>query len=337
MTHFFNGLISRLEARQSLVAEDMLEAVEAVASNQVSHEDLVRFLVLLRDKGETEDELYGLVCAMHARMTRVDLGTSDFIDTCGTGGSIPERFNLSTAASLLAVSAGAKIAKHGNRAASSQSGSADFLEALGYPLALTLDDMRCLFERTRFCFFFAPQFHPVMAHFAKARREIGTKTIFNSLGPLLNPAGARRQVIGVYSRDRAALISRVIARFPEREALVVYGHDGLDEVTLTGLTTCFHVKQGSINEQIIDPTALGFSLVTLDALRGGHAIENAGRFLEMCDRDDRSPLREAIILNAAVMLAFYRSEMLASNHIHEIREAFSPDRKAVRALMERWI
>ena len=311
-------LIEKVEKKTDLSAAEMAQAMEAILETEIGEGDIARFLAGLRDKGETAEELYGLLVAMRARMRPVDLGDDDFIDTCGTGGTGKRRFNISTAASLIAAAAGAKIAKHGNRAASSQSGSADFLEALGYRLSLSQDELRRAFRETNFCFCYAPQFHPAMAKVAAARRRLGTKTIFNCLGPLLNPAGATRQVIGVYSRERMALMAQAIAREPKAEAMLLHGEDGMDEITMVGKTHGLHVHGGVIDAFELDPAAYGYAYCQARDLEGGSASENAETFRRICRRDIRSPLVDCVELNAAFMYAFYRREPLSMEHLNQI-------------------
>lgn len=322
----FSKILQKIKDRQSLSVSEMEQAVSAIVDSSVSEDEIVQFLEGLRDKGETEDELLGLVRAMRGRMQAVDLGTRDFIDTCGTGGSGKTRFNISSAASLIAVAAGAKIAKHGNRAASSQSGSADFLQALGYPLDLQTEQLKTRFAQTGFCFFFAPHFHPAMAKVAAARKRIGTKTIFNCLGPLLNPAGAKRQIIGVYSLDRMRLMAGVIARDRGADVLFVHGDDGMDEVTLSGSTTLLSVQDGKMTESRLDPQALGLSYCRPEDLQGASAQENAERFLRLIEASHATPLGDCLVLNAALIYAFYRGEAMAISHLHHIRRTLRDKR-----------
>ncbi len=308
----------KIRAGGDLSRDDMAAAMDEIVAGAVESAAIAEFLVTLRDKGESVSELSGLVAALRRHMRPLDLGTTDFIDTCGTGGTGKPRFNISTAASLIAVACGAKIAKHGNRAASSKSGSADFLEALGYPLKLAPDALRQRFQSTGFCFFFAPQFHPAMAKVAEARRLVGTKTIFNCVGPLLNPAGAKRQVIGVYGRERMRAMAEVLAEDPQAFAVLVHGRDGMDEVTLTDKSDLLYVEGGRIREAVLNPLDWGFSLCREGDLAGGTPQENAARFKALIDRPTPSPLRDVLSLNAALFLSVYRREMLGARHIAAI-------------------
>lgn len=330
----FSYFLEKVENRESLPADEMEQVMDAIVDASVGEDEIVRFLEALRDKGETEEELYGLMVAMRKRMTRIDLGTTDFIDTCGTGGTGKKHFNISTAASLVAVAAGAKIAKHGNRAASSKSGSADFLEALGYPLNLSEQKTRELFEQTGFCFFYAPNFHPAMAKVAAARKRIGTKTIFNCLGPLLNPAGAKRQVIGVYSYERMKLMAGAAARDPKAEIVFINTFNEMDELTLSMQAEFIEVKNGRLYFGEIDPEGFGLPYNDIDALGEGTAVENAQQFSAMLQDNKPSSLRDCIALNAALFYTFYHHQQanLAAKDIKKMEDVFARPEK-LRALL----
>lgn len=279
----------------------MVAAMRTILSGGVSEDEIIAFLTALRDKGETLPELLGAVHVLRETGVKVGVNADNLVDTCGTGGDGRGTFNLSTAAAFVVAGAGVRVAKHGNRAVSSQAGSADVLEKLGVRIELEPVQVRkCLIE-AGFGFFFAPRFHPAMKHAAAARKRIGTRTIFNLLGPLVNPANPLCQVIGVYDPGKMALMAEVLRAFGSRHVLLVHGEDGLDEITLTGKTRTVELKGGAITEGEIDPMDLGFDLCVPEDLKGRDAEYNA-RMLKGLLEGYESRLRDAVILNAAAAL-----------------------------------
>lgn len=257
-------------------------------------------LMGLRARGETPSELAGAADALRAEMRRVRAARPDaLVDTCGTGGGTFTTINLSTAAAFVAAGAGVPVAKHGNRSFTSRSGSADVLEALGVNIALEPDDASAVLDQLGIAFLFAPVFHPAMRYLAPARRELGTPTLMNLLGPLANPAGATRQVVGVADRDRAPLIAGALAELQSTHALVVWSEAGLDEVSPVGSTHVWEVRQGSVSEWTLDPATWGLACATLDGLAGGTPAHNATRLQAILDGQGSQVERHAVLLNAA--------------------------------------
>jgi anthranilate phosphoribosyltransferase len=264
------------------------------------------FLMGLRVKGETEDEVVGLVESMRAASVKISPGRDDLVDLCGTGGDGSGTFNISTAASLVVAGAGAAVAKHGNRSASSQCGSADVLEALGVPIDLPPDRVRLSIEENGFGFLFARAYHPAMKHVAPVRGELRIRTVFNFLGPLTSPAGVQRQLVGVSDDAFRPTLARVLERLGTQHAWVVHGEGGLDELTIAGATWVTEVGprvngKASLKELSIRPEDCGVQSGSLEALKGGDAATNAG-IIEKILQGEPGLCREAVVLNAAAAL-----------------------------------
>ncbi len=260
------------------------------------------FLTALRIRGERAEHLLGFARRMRAAARPVRVADPlDLVDTCGTGGDAAGTFNVSTAAALIAAGAGVRVAKHGNRAVTGRCGSADVLQALGVDIECPPEAAeRCLRE-AGLAFFFAPTFHAAMRHAAAPRREIGVRTIFNMLGPLANPAGARRQLIGVYDQRLVPLLAETLLELGSIHALVVHGEDGLDEITVTGPTHVAELRDGTLRSYTIEPEAFGLRRASPEALRGGDAALNAA-ILRSILTGEAGPPRDAAALNAAAAL-----------------------------------
>ncbi len=258
-------------------------------------------LVALAAKGESAEEIAGAAIAMRGRVVPVHCQRKGLVDTCGTGGDRRGTFNISTAAALVAAAAGAPIAKHGNRSVSSQSGSADVLGALGVRIEMSPTRAGRALDEIGLAFLFAPSFHPAMREVMPVRRSLGIRTIFNLLGPLTNPAGARRQVLGVYSPELVTLMARVLARLGCEHALVIHGEDGLDELTTTAATRVAEVRGPNIETYRLTPESLGLSRVEMSALAGGDPDFNAER-MQAVLQGEPGPLAEITALNAAAAL-----------------------------------
>jgi anthranilate phosphoribosyltransferase len=232
-------------------------------------------LVALRMKGETPDEITGAALVMRERVTPLDVTHDDLVDTCGTGGDGRGTFNISTIAALVAAGAGANVAKHGNRAVSSSCGSADVLSALGVHIDLDAAQMSEVLRRAGIAFLFAPKLHPAMAAVASVRKELGVRTIFNVLGPLTNPAFAKRQVLGVYNERLVDVVARVLAALGATHALVVHSRDGLDEISVSAPTHVCEVRGGEVRAYEVTPEEVGVGRHPIEALAGGDARANA--------------------------------------------------------------
>ena len=279
------------------------------------------FLVALRLKGETADEIAGFAEAMRDHVVPVRPRRDDLVDTAGTGGDAKHTLNISTAAALVAAAAGAGVAKHGNRAVSSASGSADVLEALGFRLDLAPERIASSIDELGFGFMFAPTHHPAMRYAAPVRRDLATRTVFNVLGPLTNPAGARAQVVGVYSVPLVRTIAEVLARLGARRAFVVHGAGGIDELSPAGPNLVCEVADGGVRERVIEPEELGVARCDAAELTGGSAEENAAAIREVFSGGDGGG-RSAILLNAAGAIA-------AAGHAEDLREGLELARAAV--------
>ena len=261
-----------------LEREEMRTLFGDVMDGRASEVQKSALLVALRMKGETAEEIAGAAEAMRARVTPLDLEEGmreDLVDTCGTGGDGRGTFNVSTIAAIVASGAGAPVAKHGNRAVSSSCGSADVLAALGVHIDLDAPRMSAVLRRAGIAFLFAPKLHPAMAAVASVRKELGVRTIFNVLGPLTNPAFARRQVLGVYNARLVEVVARVLAALGATHALVVHSHDGLDEISVSDGTRVCEVRHGEVRSYEVTPEELGLGRHSLDALAGGDAQRNA--------------------------------------------------------------
>jgi len=267
------------------------------------------FVTALRLKGETVDEITGLATTMRSKAIPVTVADT-VVDTCGTGGDGSYTFNISTAAAFIAAGAGLKVAKHGNRAMSSQCGSADALEALGVRIDLNAEQVQRCLEDVGIGFMFAPVFHPAMKYAAAPRREIGIRTIFNILGPLTNPAGAKAQVLGVADGLLVDKLALVLQSLGSHHALVVHGEDGLDEITVTGKTQVCELKDGSIRSYSISSEDFGLSPSSLDKLRGGTASENATLLRGILDGAPGPQCDVALMNAAAALLAGDRVDTL---------------------------
>jgi anthranilate phosphoribosyltransferase len=261
------------------------------------------FLVALRAKGETADEIAGCAEAMRDHVLPVRPSRADLVDVVGTGGDGRRTFNISTAAAIVAAAAGAAVAKHGNRAVSSASGSADVLEALGLELEQPPERIARSIDELGFGFMFAPTHHPAMRHAAPVRRELGTRTVFNILGPLTNPAGARAQVLGVYAPGLVRTIAEVLAQLGAERAFVVHGYAGIDELSPAGPNAVCEIVAGEVRERVIDPAELGLDACDPEELTGGDPAANAVTVRRIFAGEERGGKRDAVLLNAAGAIA----------------------------------
>jgi anthranilate phosphoribosyltransferase len=272
-----------------------------IADGKASPVSIAALLVALRAKGESVDEIVGAVRALRARAVPAPAVDPRAIDTCGTGGDGAGTFNVSTAAAFVVAGAGVPVAKHGNRAASSRAGSIDVLEALGVRCELPVERSAAILASVGIAPFFARVAHPAMRHLAPVRSELGLRTIANCLGPLLNPVGVRRQVVGVYAAELVEPLALALGRLGSERALVVHGSDGLDEVTTTGPSEAALLDAGAVRGMRIDPAALGLARAEPAALRGGDAAENAAIVRAVLEGEP-GPRRDLVCLNAAAGL-----------------------------------
>jgi anthranilate phosphoribosyltransferase len=295
--------LSALAQRQSLSEELAARVFGVVMRGEATPSQIGALLLGLRVKGETPDEVAGAARALRAAMLPVTAVVDHLVDTCGTGGGRVPTFNISTAAAFVAAGAGAAVAKHGNRSFTSRCGSADVLEALGVGIALDAAGAARALREVGLAFLFAPNFHPAMKHVGPVRRELGVPSIMNLLGPLANPAGVRRQLVGVADPDRAPLMARALARLGAERAWVVHGRVGMDEISPVGVTEVWEIVDGSVTQHELDPRRHGCAIEDPSTLRGGEPAENAARVTRLLDggAEDRAGLA-AVVLNAAAAI-----------------------------------
>lgn len=296
----FRALISKVATGAAMTMAESADAFDRMMSGEATPSQMGALLMALRVRGETVDEITGAVTAMRAKMLCVE-APPDAIDVVGTGGDASGSFNISTCAAFIVAGAGVPVAKHGNRALSSRSGAADVLSALGVRIELSPTAIsRCIAE-AGIGFMFAPAHHPAMKHVGPTRVELGTRTIFNLLGPLANPAGVRRQLVGVFSRHWVEPLAVVLKNLGSERAIVVHGSDGLDEITTAGPTSIASFENGEVKTFQIAPEDVGLAKVKPEALRGGTAEENATALLDVL-KGRTGPYRDVGVFNAAAAL-----------------------------------
>ncbi|MFA4982404.1 MAG: anthranilate phosphoribosyltransferase [Candidatus Omnitrophota bacterium] len=293
--------IEKAARRIDLSEKEMREAFDEIMSGKAAPSQIGAFVTALRMKGETVIEITAAARVMREKSLHIHAGKETIIDTCGTGGGSTNTFNISTTVAFVVAGCGVKVAKHGNRAASSQCGSADVLEALGVKLDISPDMVqRCILE-IGIGFMYAPLFHGAMKFAAPVRKEIGIRTIFNILGPLSNPADASSQVLGVYDAKLTETMAGVLKNLGLKRAFVVYGMDTLDELTITGRTRVTELNKGKIKTYYLTPEKFGLKRASLDDIAGGDAKENAGLILSVL-KGERGPKRDVVLMNAATAL-----------------------------------
>jgi anthranilate phosphoribosyltransferase len=297
----FSSLIEKLGRREDLSVDEAAQAMSVIMRGEAAPAQIAGLLVGLSMKGERPAELVGLARTMRSEAVKLESPVPDVFDTCGTGGDRSGTFNISTAAALVIAACGVRVAKHGNRSVSSLCGSADVLEALGVRISASpVVVERCLRE-LGVAFFFAPTFHPAMRHAAQARKDLGVRTAFNLLGPLTNPAGAQRQVVGVPRPELTELLARALLLLGSTRAWVVHGADGLDELSTTGYTKVSECRDGTVQTFYVHPADYGLAKTSFDALRGGDATRNAQLIRQVLD-GAAGPARAVVLLNAGAAL-----------------------------------
>src|SRR5690349_1406512 len=294
--------IARLVRREDLSREEAEQLLESLLDPEATDAQIAAALVALAAKGETVAELTGMAAGLRSRVSRIEARHSCFIDTAGTGSSRAKTFNISTAAAFVIAGAGLPVAKHGNRAASSKSGSADLLTALGVNVSAIPSVSEKALDDIGICFMFAPLYHGATARVAGIRRQLGIHTTFNLLGPLSNPASAPRQIVGVWRQDLAERLARVLVALGTEHAWVVHGEDGLDEITLAGRTHVAEARDGEVRTFAITPQDFGFDVGALDHLRGGDAEANAVIVRAVLSGERRDEARALVIVTAAAAL-----------------------------------
>lgn len=313
MTDELRTAITELLEHRHLTAEIMTTAVGQIMDGHCSDAEIASFLTALRCRGESVGELVGAARAMRERATPIVCQTKDLLDTCGTGGDLLQTFNISTAAALVAAAAGQPVAKHGNRSATSTSGSADVLESMGVNLKLTADQVGACIDQVGIGFCFAPLLHGAMKHVAPVRKQLGFRTIFNMLGPLTNPANARYQIIGTVRTHVAELMAQALFQLGNVRALVVCGSNELDEVSLWGETTVIEVAATEVKRHTWNAKMLGLAECRVESIRVDNAAQSA-EIIRKVFAGERGPARDIVIANAAAAL-------LAANCAATIQEA----------------
>lgn len=297
----FAPLLDKLQRRQDLTVPEAASAMEAIMDGRAQPAHIAGLLVALAMKGERPAEIVGFAQTMRQRATQLKQPHAPVFDTCGTGGDRAHTFNVSTIAALVVAACGVRVAKHGNRSVSSRCGSADLFEALGVNIAAHPDVVERCLDEAGIAFFFAPTFHPSMRHAAPTRKELGVRTAFNLLGPLTNPAGASRQLVGVPRPELTELVARSLALLGSERAWVVHGADGLDEISTTGYTKVSEVRNGAVNTFYVHPSDFGVQKSAPAALAGGDAPDNAA-IARAVLAGERGAARDIVVLNAAASL-----------------------------------
>ncbi|UCB57673.1 MAG: anthranilate phosphoribosyltransferase [Candidatus Omnitrophota bacterium] len=323
--------ISRLAEKKDLSQETMTGAMEEIMSGQASAAQIAAYLLGLRMKGETVDEITCAAQVMRRHVTKIKSRETFLLDTCGTGGDSSGTFNVSTISALVASGAGVKVAKHGNRSVSSKCGSADLLMALGVKIDIAPEKIEKCLEEIGFAFLYAPLLHPAMKYATPVRREMGIRTIFNILGPLTNPASASNQLLGVYDKGLTETLARVLKNLGTKHALVVHGEDGLDEVTTVSKTLISELKDGRIKNYKIKPGQFALSRTSREDLKGGDAAFNAKIAYDIL-RGKGDMRRSIVLLNAGC--AIYAADKAASIKEGVIKAATSIDSGAALEKLE---
>jgi anthranilate phosphoribosyltransferase len=293
--------IRRVVDRHDLTADETYAVFGEIMDGAASDVQKATLLIALRMKGETADEVFGAARAMRERVIPIETNGASVVDTCGTGGDGHGTFNVSTVAAFVTAGAGAIVAKHGNRAVSSSCGSADVLKELGVNIDLDAQRMSDVLQRVGISFLFAPKLHPAMAAVAPIRRELGVRTIFNLLGPLTNPAFARRQVLGVYSRHLLPIVADALRRLGSEHALVVHSEDGMDEISISAATYAIELRDGKLGRLTIHPEKIGIERHALSELVGGDARRNA-EITQQTLSGGKGAAREIVVANAGAAL-----------------------------------
>jgi anthranilate phosphoribosyltransferase len=334
---FIKDAIAEVINGRSLTLAQAEAAMNDIMNGEATPAQIGSYLTALRMKGETVEEIAGSAKSMRAYVVSVNVGDvaagSMLVDTCDTGGDGKHTFNISTTAAFVVAGAGVKVAKHGNRAASSKSGSADVLMALGGNLNLNAGQVATCIREVGIGFLYAINHHPAMRYAIGPRREIGQRTIFNILGPLTNPAGATHQLLGVYSPDLTELMAETLAKLGSTAAFVVHGADGLDELSTTGLNRVSELRNGQVKTYTLDPNDLGFSRAALADYAGGTPEENAAITRAILSGSDKSPRRDVVVLNAGAVLALADGDLPAG--VARAKEAIDSG-QALRVL-DQWV
>lgn len=300
MTTFVSDVLKQVSRGETLSAETAETFMNQLMAGDISPVQTAGLLAAMTVRGESVSEIVGFARAMRANSRRLS-APGQVVDTCGTGGDGANTFNISTAAAIVTAAGGVPVAKHGNRAVSSKSGSADVLSALGARIDLGEEEAEACLEAVKLCFLFAQTFHPAMKHAAEPRKQLGFRTIFNILGPLTNPAGAKRQVLGVFREDLVETVADALSQLGTEHALVVHGHPGIDEISISGPTKVAEVQNGSVRVYTLSPEDVGLPCSPISAVSGGDAVENAQVIRDILS-GSTGPKRDIVVLNAGAAL-----------------------------------
>lgn len=329
----FKSFLGRIDSKQNLTADEASDAFDAIFEGKVDANDIAAFLLGLKNKGETVDEIMGAAWSMRKRMIAIS-APANAMDIVGTGGDAHGTLNISTAVAIVVAACGVPVAKHGNRAASSRSGSSDVLAALGINLEANPAALQRCLEKANLCFMFAPRHHPAMRHVAEVRKQLKTRTIFNLLGPLTNPANVKRHLIGVFSRDWLEPMAKVLHTLGSEKAWLTHGQDGMDEITTTAPTNVVELNQGRFDRFILEPEQVGLHRARLEVLKGGEAEHNAIELKRLL-QGQHGTYRDIVMFNAAAALVIAEKTESLQDGLKMAEQAI--DNGAARRTLEKLI
>ena len=313
-------ILNKIYNKENLNIDESIFIFNKIMNGEFDDVIITSILIGLKIKGETKEEIIGSARVMREKSLKIN-SPKNTIDTCGTGGDMKDTLNISTSAAIVAASAGVKIAKHGNRSVSSKSGSADMLENIGYKISNNVKELEDSLNNKNFCFLFAQNHHSAMKNVINVRKNLGTRTIFNLLGPLTNPANAKRQLLGVYSKNLVSLHCNCLKDLGSERALVVHGLDGLDEISLSDKTYINELKDNKISEYIFNPKDYGYDFINMDDIKGGDPVFNANCFKKMINGEYKE-FQHIVEINAGVTIYL-------SDHVKDFKEGFDLAKKMI--------
>lgn len=319
-------ILEKIQLERELEEAELLLAMETILGGRADPLEISAFLMAMRVKGESTRELAAIARSLRSASITVDISDEHAVDLCGTGGDGADTFNISTTAMFIAAGAGVPVLKHGNRSVSSKSGSYDVLEALGAKPALEKEKVEETFRKTGMAFMFAPLFHPALKYVMPVRRTLGLRTFFNLMGPVLNPANVRRQIVGAYSLEAAESIAEMFSQLDVEKALIFHSRDGLDEISNTAETDAFIVSKGDYQHIIVDAQIYGMQRVSIDSLRGGEAKENSEITLSILKGYAEKPKEDIALLNAGAAIWISGLSPSLESGIHKARESVKSGR-----------